>query len=196
MWIVYRKKDRKVVGMSALGGEDCDKETALAEAARGLSEKVDKYDAIQVTDPAKGAELVGSPARVVITESRGKLQAAVELPTISYLALSCDAPDVHPIDGIAEIKADGTSFTTVTVQKVDERGEPQRGRSDTGELYLRTTAGTLLSADGKEGVTSVKLKQGQASFRLLSEKARRVASVSVFSADAALHEALIRVEFV
>jgi hypothetical protein len=134
---------------------------------------------------------------VVIAETgKGKLQATVESPKSSYLLMQSDASDVHPVDGIAEIKADGTSFTTITVQKVDERGEPQKSRNDNDELHLRTTAGTLQSADGKEDIASVKLKQGQASFRLLSEKARRVATVTVISADPNLQDGSIRIEFI
>jgi hypothetical protein len=134
---------------------------------------------------------------VVIAETgKGKLQANVETPKMSFLQVVADAPDVHPVDGVAEIKADGTSFTTITVQKVDERGEAQNSRSDNDELHLRTTAGRLQNADGKEEIAFIKLKQGQASFRLVSEQARRVATVTVFSAAPTLHDASIRVEFI
>lgn len=200
MWIVYRKKDRKVVGMSALSEHDLEKQVALAEVVRGLVERAseDKYDALQVRAPDEALALIAAPlAHVVIGEgAKGKLQATVETPRISSLRLSCDARDVHPVDGIPEIPADGAAFTTITVQKVDERGEPQRSRSDNDELHLRTTAGTLMGADGKEGVTSLKLKQGQAVFRLLSEKARRVATVTAFSGDSGLQDGSIRVEFI
>jgi hypothetical protein len=199
MWIVYQKKDRKVVGMSALYSQDIAKDAAVAQIVKGLVSggPVEKYDALQVEDAAQAMGLISTPLRqVLITESRGKLQAAVETPEVSLLLLSSDAPDAHPVDGVPEIKADGTSFTTITVQKVNERGEPRQARSDNEELYLRTTAGTILSADGKAAIASIKLKQGEAAFRLLSEKARRVATVSVFHGDPTLHDASISVEFI
>jgi hypothetical protein len=200
MWVVYQKKDRKVVGFSALCEPDLEKGPALDEVVKGLvhSSSSDKYDALQVRDPNHAWALMSAPIEhVVIAETgKGKLQATVESPKISYLLMQSDASDVHPVDGIAEIKADGTSFTTITVRKVDERGEPEKSRNDNDELHLRTTAGTLQSADGKEDIASVKLKQGQASFRLLSEKARRVATVTVISADPNLQDGSIRIEFI
>jgi hypothetical protein len=84
---------------------------------------------------------------------------------------------VHPVDGIPEIPTDGSSFTTITVQKVDERWQPQTDRNDTDLLYLRADYGTLRSADGAEEIRTIKLEKGQATLRLVSEKARRVATV-------------------
>jgi hypothetical protein len=199
MWIVYRKKDRKVVGMSAVCEPDLEKEAALAEVVKGLVQggAPEKYDALQVKDAARALEMLSAPPEeVAISDAKGKLQAVVEKPRRSFLLVSCDAPDVHPADGIAEIKADGTSFTTVEIQKVSERGEPEESRNDNEQVYLRTTAGTILDADGQKAATSVKLKQGKASFRLVSEKARRLATVTLFTGDPALHEASIRVEFI
>lgn len=200
MWIVYRKKDRKVVGMSALAELDLEKPAALAEVVRGLVDHAshDKYDALQVLDSHEARALISAPlGHVVIADGpRGRLLATVESPRTFSLRLSCDAQDVHPVDGIPEIAADGAAFTTITVQKVDDLGEPQRARNDNDELHLRTTAGTLLGADGKEAVTSVRLKQGQAALRLQSEKARRVATVTAFNADAHLQDGSIRVEFI
>jgi hypothetical protein len=198
MWVVYHKKDRKVVGFSALCEPDHEKEPALTEVVTGLvnAGSPDKYDAVQVRDANHALALMSAPIdHVVIADTRGKLEASLETPKVFRLLLTSDAPDVHPVDGIGAIKADGTSFTTITVQKVDERGEAQKSRNDNDELHLRTTAGTLLSADGKEGLSSAKLKQGQATFRLLSEKARRVATVAIISANPHLHDASIRIEF-
>ena len=200
MWIVYQKKDRTVVGMSALTERDLDKNAAIDEVVRGLvnAGAAKNYDAVQVTDFAAAFQIMSSPfPHVAVTEnSKGRMHVAVEAPRLCGLLLRSDAPDVHPVDGIPEIKADGSSYTTVTVQKVGDRGEPQKSKTDNDELYLRTTAGTLRSADGKEEITSVKLKHGQASFRLLSEKAKRVATVTVFNIDPNLHDATIRIEFI
>jgi hypothetical protein len=200
MWVVYRKKDRKAVGFSALSELDLDKREALEEVVKGLVDggAPDKYDAVQVKDASQAWSLMSAPIEhVVIAEAgKGKVEASVETPRMSFLQVLADAPDVHPVDGIREIKADGTSFTTITVQKVDEGGEAQKSRSDNDELHLRTTAGTLQNADGKEEIVSIKLKQGVASFRLVSERARRVATVTVFSAAPTLYDASIRVEFI
>jgi hypothetical protein len=200
MWIVYQKKDRTVVGMSALTERDLDKAAAIDEVVRGLlnAGPVKNYDAVQVTDVAAAFQIISAPLHhVAVTEnSKGRMHVAIEAPLMCALLLRSDAPDVHPVDAIPEIKADGASFTTITVQKVTERGEPQRSRNDNDELYLRTTAGTLRSADGKEEIVSLRLKQGQAAFRLVSEKARRVATVTVFNVDHQLHDGSIRIEFI
>jgi hypothetical protein len=200
MWVVYQKKDRRVVGMSAICDQDLGKDAALGEIVRGLvsGSAPDKYDALQVTDPGQAMALVSAPlSYVVIGDGKGgKLQASVELPRCFRLLLESDAPDVHPVDGMPEIKADGVSYTTIRVQKLDEHNEPQKARSDNDELHLRTSAGTLLTADGKEAISTVKLKQGQASFRLQSEQARRVATIELFNGDASLQNGAIRVEFI
>ena len=200
MWIVYQKKDRKVVGLSALSDIDLEKETVIKEVVKGLvnSGAPDKHDAVQVTDRNQAMALMMAPLHhLVITETgKGKVQASIDAPKVCRLLIQSDAADVHPVDGIPEIKANGTSFTTITIQKVDEQGEVQKARTDNDELYLRTTAGTLQSGDGKEDITSLKLKQGQAAFRLVSEKARRVATVTVFNADASVQDSGIRIEFI
>lgn len=201
MWIVYQKKDRKVVGMTALSERDYDKSTAAVdEVVKGLvnASAARNYDALQVTDYGEAMKLITAPFHhLTITENgRGKVHASVETPQACFLVLQSDAPDVHPVDGIPEIKADGTSFTTITVQKISDRGEVQKSRNDNDELFLRTTAGVLRSADGKEDITSLKLKHGQGSLRLVSEKARRMATVSVFNIDANLHDGSIRIEFI
>jgi hypothetical protein len=180
MWVIYRKEKRQVVGMSADGEPELDKDYALEEVVRGLgnAEAVNQYDALLVSDRAR------------------QLHIAIEELRLSFLRLSCDAPDVHPVDGIPEIRADGTSFTTITAQKVDDRGKPQPGNSDNDLLYLRTDYGTLFDADGAQEISSIKLQSGQAAFRLVSEKARRVATVQVFNADANLQNGSIRIEFI
>jgi len=198
MWIVYEKKDRRVVGLSAICEPDLDKEAAVGEIVKGLAGKgsADKYDAVQVKDPDQALSFMAARfEQLAIEEAKGKVQVTIETPKVFHLLIQSDAPDVHPVDGIPEIKADGASFTTITVQKVDERGEPQKSRSDNDELHLRTTAGTLQSAEGKD-LAVLKLKQGQAAFRLQSEKARRVATVSLFNADAHVQDGTIRVEFI
>jgi hypothetical protein len=200
MWVIYHRENRKIVGLSADCELELDKDFALEEVVRGLAnaEAMDKYDALQVSDRAQARVLIStSPNRMVLREMpRGRLQVAIEEPKLSLLLLSCDAPDVHPADGVPEIRADGTSFTTITVQKADEGGQPKQGNGDNDLLYLRTDYGTLFNADGKEEITSIKLRRGQAAFRLVSENARRVATVQVFNADANLQDRTIRIEFI
>jgi hypothetical protein len=200
MWVVYRKSDQKVVGMSAHSEVELDKQFALEEVVKGLvnSGPPSDFDAIQVTDRAQAiAFMTARPDHLVLEKGPGgNLQLSIVEPKISSLALSSDAPDVHPVDGVPEIPADGKAFATITVQKVDERWQPQADRTDIDLLYLRTDYGTLRSADGAEEISSIKLKKGQAAFRLVSEKAKRVATVQVFNADPNLRDRSIRIEFI
>jgi hypothetical protein len=200
MWVIYHKKDRKIVGLSADCEPDLERDYALEEVVKGLvnAEAVSKYDAVQVSDHTQARAILTAPGEhLVLRETpKGKLYVAIEEPKQSYLLLSCDAPDVHPVDGIPEIRADGESFTVITAQKIGDRGEPQQSNKDNDFLYLRTDYGALFSADGQEEIGSIKLKKGQAAFRLVSEKARRVATVQVFNADANLMDRSIRIEFI
>lgn len=200
MWVIYEKKDRKIVGMTADCEFDLDKKFALEEVVHGLvnSEPLNKYEAVQVTDREHASALLHAPRESLVLREpeKGKFQVAIEEPRKSFLMLSSDAPDLHPVDGIPEIKADGASFTNITMGKIDERGKPQQGKNDNDQLYLRTDHGTLFSSDGKNEINSIKLEKGQASFRLVSEKARRVATVQVFNADADLLDSTIRIEFI
>jgi hypothetical protein len=200
MYVIYQKKDRKIVGMSSDCEVELDKGFALEEVVKGLvtPAPLSEYDAIQVSDREQARALLNVPREwLVLREApKGKLQVVAEEPRRPFLLLGCDAPDVHPVDGIPEISADGESFTTITVQKIDERGELQQGEKDNDLLYLRTDYGTLFNAEGKQEITSIKLRKGKAAFRLVSEKARRVATVRVFNADANLQDGSIRIEFI
>jgi len=200
MWVIYLKKDRKIVGLSADCEIDLPKESAIEEVVKGLinPEPLSKYEALQVRDREQARALLHAPREFVVLRevAKGNWQAAIEEPKRSFLLLNCDAPDVHPVDGIPEIKADGQAFTTITVQKSDEQGVLLQGKGDTDQLYLRTDYGTLFSADGKTEINSIKLKKGQAAFRLVSEKARRIATVQVFNADTYVLDRTIRIEFI
>jgi hypothetical protein len=199
MWVVYQKKDLQVVGMSALCDPDFEKGAAVEEIVKGLVNPgaVKNYDAVQVKDFAQAASIMSAPQHVAISDDgKGKVQATVEVPQVSLIVLKSDGTDVHPVDGIPQVKADGISFTTITVQKIDQGGVAQKSSKDSDELHLRATEGTLQSPDGKEAITSIKLKQGQATFRLVSEKARRVATVTVFNGNPNLQDGSIRIEFI
>jgi len=200
MWVIYRKTDQKVVGMSAHSERDLDKQFALEEVVKGLVNAglPNDYDSIQVTDRTQAMSfMMARPDRLALEKGPdGDLQISIVKPKNSFLKLTSDAPDVHPVDGVPEIPADGKSFTTITVQKVDERWQPQADRTDNDQLYLRTDHGTLQSADGAEEIRSVKLKKGKTAFRLVSETAKRVATVQVFNADLNLWDSSIRIEFI
>jgi hypothetical protein len=43
-----------------------------------------------------------------------------EFKAVRRNAITTEAPDKHPVDGIPE-SADGSSFTLITIQKIDER---------------------------------------------------------------------------
>ena len=200
MWVIYHKEMRKVVGLSAHSDLELDKNFALEEVVRGQgnAETLHQYDALQVSDHTQASALLNTPLdRLILREGpRGRLQVAIEEPKLSFLRISCDAPDVHPVDGIPTIPADGASSTTITVQKVDEQGKPRQSNSDNDQLYLRTDYGTLFDADGAQEINTIKLRRGQATCRLVSEKARRVATVQLFNADTNLLDGSIRLEFI
>ncbi len=201
MWIVYQKNDQKIVGMSAFSsGPDLEKNFALEEVVNGLidHDSPDEYDAIQVTDPEQAFKfMISPPDRLIVEEkNEGRLDLTIQEPKVSFLMLQSDAPDVHAVDGISEITADGESFTTITMQKVDELGVPKQEKNDNDLLYLRTDYGTLKSVDGKEDISSINLNQGKAAFRLVSEKAKRVATVKIFNADADFIDTSIQIEFI
>jgi hypothetical protein len=200
MWVIYNKKNLTIAGLSADCEPDLEKDFALEEVVRGLinAAPLKEYDALQVTDRDHARAILEAPRESVSLRqaAKGKFKVVVEEPRHAFLALSSDAPDVHPVDGIPEIKADGESFTTITIRKVDQENKPMEGKDDTDLLYLRTDYGTLFTADGKKEISSIKLSKGQGSFRLVSEKARRVATVQVFNADAGLLDRTIRIEFI
>ena len=121
-----------------------------------------------------------------------KIEPVLEMAS---LALSTDAKDFHQVDGIAEIPADGKSFATVFVEKVDLNGKPLNRVKDNDELFIRTNAGVVKDAKGKNDIRSVKFSKGKASFRLYSEAFRRFATIQLISANPFLEDASISIEF-
>src|SRR5262245_41885866 len=121
MWIVYLKKDLSIIGLSADCETDLDKDVALKSVVNGIvaAEPLNRYDAIQVTDRAQAlAYLRAYPEGLALRETRNKLHPVIETPKQFSLLLSCDAQDIHPVDGVPEIPADGESFTTIKAQKI------------------------------------------------------------------------------
>jgi len=199
MWVVFQRKERKIVGFTADGAEDLQKNAALQEVVNGLVKPGDlsEYDAIQVTDRTKAAEyLEAFPDKLVVKGPLTKPQLAVRDPETFSLYITTDAKDVHPVDGIPEITADGKSFATITIQKIDDRYKPQSGKKGDDQIYLRTNHGILRDAEGANDINSITLKDGKAVFRLVSENVKRVATVQLLSTNQNLAAASYRIEFI
>lgn len=116
--------------------------------------------------------------------------------SLFMLKLSSDAPDQHIVDGVGEITADGTSFCTITVEKVSLNGTLVSDQESEDELFLRTTGGKLMDTTGEKPLRSVQLQGGQASFRLVSESNPKIVTVSVFGRDPLLSKTEIQIEFI
>jgi hypothetical protein len=114
----------------------------------------------------------------------------------ALLTLTSDAPDRHVVDEIGEIAADGSSYCTITIQKMDMNGVAVSGREHNDELFLRTTGGVIMDDKGDQRLRSLKLRSGRAAFRLVSESNPKVVTVSVLSRNPLLPKAEIQVEFV
>src|ERR1044072_7580917 len=118
MWVIYRKSDKKIVGMSAHSQRELEKQFALEQVVKGLvnSGSPGDFDAIQVADHAQVLAIMTTRSEYLTLEKgpEGKMQLSVDEPKISTLRLVSDAPDVHPVDGVPEVPADGKSFTTIT----------------------------------------------------------------------------------
>jgi len=202
MWVVFRKSDKKVIGTSARSSaqRDLNKDVALRQTVRGKLEEanLDDFDAIQVKDPQEADLFIARGRRqtVVLEEQQdGSLKPTLQKQETFLLDLRSDAKELHPVDGVPLIPADGKSAAEITIQKVDEQGRPVARAQDNDELWLRTNHGTLLDTQGNP-VRALKLSRGEAAFRLQSETARRLATVQVFNAEPDLEDAAIAIEFV
>jgi hypothetical protein len=114
----------------------------------------------------------------------------------ALLNVTSDAPDRHVVDGIGEVVADGTSYCTITIQKMDLNGVALSGSAHQDELFLRTTGGVIMDDKGGQRIRSLKLRSGRAAFRLISESSPKLVTVSVLSRNPLLPKAEIQVEFV
>lgn len=116
--------------------------------------------------------------------------------TPAFLTLTSDAPDRHVVDGVGEVIADGTSYCTITIQKMDLNGVAVNGSGHEDEVFVRTTGGSIKDDKGEQRIRSLKLRSGRAAFRLVSESNPKVVTVSVLSRNPLLPKAEIQVEFV
>ncbi|MDH5575737.1 MAG: hypothetical protein OEY80_09655 [Nitrospirota bacterium] len=199
MWVIYKKSEQTIVSLSANGGLDPDKHTALKEAVDGLVKKgqYEDYDAIQVTDPQKADECMDAfPERLVITGTRQDPKVTIRDPEVFSLFITIDAPEKHPVDGTPGIVADGKSSVLISLTKMDERFKPQRTANDNDELFFRTDHGTIRDEEGVKELHSIKLKKGEAKIRLFSEKVKRLATMEIMSVGSSLQDRKLRVEFI
>jgi hypothetical protein len=199
MWVIYKRADRQIIGVTALGTHDPDKNTALKEVVEGSVNpgNLSEYDALQVTDRSLARQFMRAfPGRLVVTGGESEPRLVVRDPESFSLFVQSDAPDKHPVDGIPEIAADGNSSTLITITKIDERFKPQKGEGDNEELYFRTDHGIIRDEKGEKDINKTQLERGQVSIRLFSEKLKRVATVQIISPAAHLGDTFIRVEFI
>lgn len=199
MWIVYKNANREIIGLTACNSADAEKQVAIAEIVNGTHnpEDISNYDAIQVTDDKQMMQYFKAfPDKLMLTATKNNIKPAIRDQEYFAIYATSDAPDKHPVDGIHEIMADGISSTVITLIKVDERKKIQNGKLDNDLLYLRTDYGIIRDVDNVKVISSIKLCKGEAKFRLVSETAKRVATVKVLSADKKLRGCTFRIEFI
>lgn len=199
MWVVYRKDDRKIIGLTPNCEIDLDRETAIREIVEGSRTpgEPDKYDAIQVTDGNLGSQYMRAfPDKLVVAGTAKKAKLSIRDPDISSLYITTDATYKHPVDGLPGIPADGTSSVLLTIQKMDIRAKPLTGPGDNDQIYIRTDHGIVRNADGSEDIHSINLDHGKASIRLFSETVKRVATLQILSGNRGLKGSMVRIEFV
>lgn len=200
MWVVYHKPTKEIVGLTPNTDLDVEKDRAVNETVDGLLKKlpVQEYDAILVQEKDKAADYMsGFPGKLMLTEGDdGALRLTIREPERFSLHVTCDSPDRHPVDRIATIPGDGTAFTTLTIQKIDERNVPQRGEAENETLYLRTNYGMLRDIQSDTEIGSIQLRNGRAQLRLVSESIKRVATVQIMSTNPELPSVDFRVAFV
>jgi hypothetical protein len=209
MWVIFRKSDNEVIGLSADSEIDLDKDAALQEVVRGLAGSTDPndYDAFQVKGRDKVAQV---KAQLFQPHGRAKVQPAkggTDLEVVQdsefesgTILVTTDATQLHPVDNVPLIPGDGTSFLVVTLQKVDDQGKPlTRKTKDKDVIWLRINHGTLRpdveEAELQPEIRSVTLVAGTAKFRIYSENAKRLATVQMLTANPELRFGGVQVEF-
>ena len=106
---------------------------------------------------------------------------------------AAEGTELHPVDGVPVIPADGDSYCALVIEKLSVEGTPLTRRRDTDEVFLRATGGTLQDVRGRR-VRSTRLSGGEARLRLVSEAQPKVVTVEAF-AHPPLARASLRVEF-
>lgn len=202
MWAIYQKSDGKIVSLTADSDVEIDKEQALKETVPGLvgSKNLNDYDAFQVKDRDKVrsvARSVGRGAARVRTTAGGKQDVVDDSPDSAALVISTNAQQFHPVDNVPLIPGDGSSFLVVTLQKVNDQGQPlTRKTVDNDVIWLRIDHGSLRDdTESAQPIRSVTLASGTAKFRIYSESAKRLATVQMLSTNPELQAGGVRVEF-
>ncbi len=203
MWVVFRKSDREVVGSSVDAGAGLGKEEALKEVVDGLigSPSIGDFDAVEVKDREKLPGLtraVGEGRARVRDLAGGKVDVVDDTPEAVTIQVTTNAEQLHPVDSVPLIPADGRSFLVVNLQKVNDRGEVLvRKTVDTEVIWLRINHGTLRdNTEDPQSIRSVKLVSGAASFRVYSGTERRLATVQMLSANPELRLGGLQIEFI
>jgi len=204
MWAIFQKSDGKIVSLTADSDIEIDKQQALNEIVPGLvgSKNVSDYDAFQVKDREKirtVAKSVGRGAARIRTSGGGKQDVVDDSPDTALLVVTTNATQFHPVDNVPLIPGDGTSFLVVTLQKVNEQGQPlTRKTVDNDVIWLRADHGRLFqdTDDRAQEIRSVTLASGTAKFRIQSENAKRLATVQMLSTNTELQAGGVRVEFI
>lgn len=204
MWVVFRKSDGKVI--SATSEPPGQEKTALEEIVRGLegAPPIADFEAVEVKEtgvllgPREGSRRQELTVRSALG---GKMEVVDATPEPSFIKVTTDARDFHPVDNVPLMPGNGTSYLVVTLQKMNEKGTPLVSAStDDDVIWLRTDHGAL-RADVPEAelmpeIRSITLVSGKARFRLYSEKARRLATVQMLSANPDLNLPALQVEFI
>lgn len=199
MWVIYRKSDLKIIGLSPNCEMDPDRESAIRETVAGSRNpgEPDEYDAIQVTDREMASQYMRAfPERLAVSGTAKKPKLSIRDRETASLYITTDAAYLHPVDGIPGIPADGSSSVLLTIRKMDIRARPLEGTGDNDQLYFRTDHGIVRDSDGSGDIQGIRLDHGKACIRLFSEAVKRVATLQIMSDNPDLKGSLIRIEFI
>jgi hypothetical protein len=189
MWVIFRKSDKEVVGVSADTKFDLAKDEALQEVIRGLVKTGDPkdFDAFQVKDRVQVAKVREKLRRLrgrkTIQKTPGGtgLEVVVEAESGSIL-VTTNATQLHPVDNVPLILGNGQSFLVVTLTKFDEEGKPLTRKTKDKDVNPRE-------------IRSVTLASGTANFRIYSENSKRLATVEMLTDNPELRLGGLQVEF-
>lgn len=204
MWVVFRKSDKKVVGLGVDTPVPIEKEAAVRDVVQSLIDAGDpeEYDAVQSERQGSLADLSMAIAQGTVSvredKSGGAQIVAEEPPGPLFLSVTTSAKDFHPVDQVPLLPGDGESFLVITLKKLDWQGKPMiRKTKDNDVIWLRSSHGTVREdkEESPREIRSVTLASGSASFRLYSDKAKRLASVQLLAADRNLQTGTLQVEF-
>ena len=201
MWVVYRKSDGAVIAKTR--SPQVNPQAMLEEVVRGLADSppITGFDVV-FTKEGDTVSQMSRPGRrqqlAVRIKTDGTAQIVDETPDESFLQVTTNATQFHPVDEVPLIPADGGSFLVVTLQKLNEEREAvTRKTVDTETIWLRTDHGTLREhAEDPQDIRSVKLASGAASFRIYAGNERRLATVHMLSTNPNLQFGSLQVEFI